>query len=944
VSYKVYARHGGAAAAAQDDITDRVPAFDDNTPLIQMGMSCQTGSASQGSFIVPDPVGNQDASLYFPPHTQITWTEDASGDELWLARGRISSWSIGRPDYKPPAASVEWNVTVDDANVDLRGLAFTEDWVRPAETGVARLVALQAYTLNGASSTRPTSGGVISYRPSTTITISTSHLCPDSETVVMPAKTYQADTQPLDVISDCAETEGKVFGVVLHHVAGVSHDCLLYIKETDHSTYASACKISDVLADWDPDDLTAPVFEPIYDQGDAQRVDGNANISGIVSRYGPDDKAIVLLDATAGDNNEYWVEGVQDGRSVDPTQAAARAASIIAYRTPYAETDSVSIVALAEQIHLIVAGMSLQVKAAPINTANTSTIGTYVDRRIIILQWEPLPDGRYHGILQLNRPNRVPGGGALQPVSTSPKPAPQCLPTDPGGIGDPVTISASLCDVAEYDPYTCGGSDMGPACTYGGAGATSDPAAIVPGSYWGQIDMGIAYGWYTTRWFKVVVSDSTAVLSPITSTLWSGIFGHGCGPAYPWETKGGTFTVPAGYDRVQFKIGGGETHISTGSNTVFEWTEPADPVEQDPYCVDYDAAGIPHASPYYKPSDAVQYEITGLSDQIGDLHTQVISWKAPVRVATTVAGTLVSSFENGDTIDGVVLATDDRILIKDQAAGATNGIYTVNASGAPTRAIDLDSVGEATGATIFVSEGTANGNTIFVCTTNEPIVLDTTALVFAELVSGVTDHGALTGLADDDHSAYVTVIGGGGETVQAHGAMGATETVDLTNGNSHAGTLDADCTFTFSGATNGVECGFELELLEDGTGGWEPTWPGSVVWPGGTAPTHDTTADSVTIYVFRSRDGGAIWYGFQAGGGGSAIEVLDEGGSLTATLASLDFVGEGVTASVVGDAVTVTIPSGGIGPILISDTPSTPLIFADLIQNEAQDDLVYADV
>ena len=34
---------------------------------------------------------------------------------------------------------------------------------------------------------------------------------------------------------------------------------------------------------------------------------------------------------------------------------------------------------------------------------------------------------------------------------------------------------------------------------------------------------------------------------------------------------------------------------------------------------------------------------------------------------------------------------------------------------------------------------------------------------------------------------------------------------------------------------------------------------------------------------------------------------------------------------------------GGIGEILISDTPSTPLIFADLIQNEAQDDLVYAD-
>lgn len=422
MSYHVYARHGGAVGASQDDITDRVPAFDGNQPIIQMGMSCQTGSASQGTFIVPDPVGNEDASLYFPPHTQITWTEDASGDELWLAQGRISSWSIGRPDYKPGDSQVEWSFTVDDANVDLRGLAFTEDWVRPAETGVARLLALQAYTLNGSSSTRPTSGGVISYRPSTVITVSTSHLCPDSNTATMPAKTYQKDTQPLDVVTDCAETEGKVFGVVTHHTGGSSHACLLYIIDTDHATYASACKISDELSDWDPEDLVAPVFEPIYDQGDAKRIDGNANISGVVSRYGTNDQTVILLDADLGDDNEYWVDAVQDGQSVDATQAAAKAASVVAARSPYQETDYCSIVMLAEHVHLVEAGMSIQVKAAPVNTANTSTIGSYLNRRIVVCQKEPLPDGRYHVILQLNRPNRRPGSGGSLPASQLPAP------------------------------------------------------------------------------------------------------------------------------------------------------------------------------------------------------------------------------------------------------------------------------------------------------------------------------------------------------------------------------------------------------------------------------------------------------------------------------------------------------------------------------------------
>lgn len=91
--------------------------------------------------------------------------------------------------------------------------------------------------------------------------------------------------------------------------------------------------------------------------------------------------------------------------------------------------------------------------------------------------------------------------------------------------------------------------------------------------------------------------------------------------------------------------------------------------------------------------------------------------KSAVRVATTVAGTLATSFENGDTIDGVVLATNDRILIKDQAAPAANGIYVVNASGAPTRATDFDSlspIDEINGAWVSVQEGTANAGKIYV--------------------------------------------------------------------------------------------------------------------------------------------------------------------------------------------------------------------------------------
>ncbi|MDA3806297.1 MAG: hypothetical protein PF440_00145 [Thiomicrorhabdus sp.] len=111
-------------------------------------------------------------------------------------------------------------------------------------------------------------------------------------------------------------------------------------------------------------------------------------------------------------------------------------------------------------------------------------------------------------------------------------------------------------------------------------------------------------------------------------------------------------------------------------------------------------------------------------------------FKASVRVATTVAGTLATSFANGQTIDGVVLVTGNRILIKDQAAGAENGIYTVNATGAPTRAIDADVSAEVTaGMYCFITEGTANGDEGWILTTNDPIVLGTTVLSFIQFSS-----------------------------------------------------------------------------------------------------------------------------------------------------------------------------------------------------------------
>lgn len=120
--------------------------------------------------------------------------------------------------------------------------------------------------------------------------------------------------------------------------------------------------------------------------------------------------------------------------------------------------------------------------------------------------------------------------------------------------------------------------------------------------------------------------------------------------------------------------------------------------------------------------------------------------KASVRAATTAAGTLASSFANGSVIDGITLATGDRILVKNQAAGAENGIYVVAASGAPTRSADCNSTTSyISGAFVFVETGTVNAGSSWVVSTQGTITPGTTAVTWVQF-TGTIAYTAGSGL------------------------------------------------------------------------------------------------------------------------------------------------------------------------------------------------------
>ena len=96
-------------------------------------------------------------------------------------------------------------------------------------------------------------------------------------------------------------------------------------------------------------------------------------------------------------------------------------------------------------------------------------------------------------------------------------------------------------------------------------------------------------------------------------------------------------------------------------------------------------------------------------------------------------------------------------------------------------------------------------------------------------------------------------------------AAGATETLTITNGAVFDVTLDEACEFTFAGTTSGVACSFTLITRQDGSGGNAITWPASVDWAGGTAPTLSTAAGTDNVFTFLTVDNGTTWLGFVAG-------------------------------------------------------------------------------
>ena len=113
-----------------------------------------------------------------------------------------------------------------------------------------------------------------------------------------------------------------------------------------------------------------------------------------------------------------------------------------------------------------------------------------------------------------------------------------------------------------------------------------------------------------------------------------------------------------------------------------------------------------------------------------------LDYKQSTRVVTVANVTLAGGTPN--QVDGVNLSLNDRILVTGQSTASQNGLYYVTTVGSGSngtwaRTSDGNETGEIeAGMIVMVTEGTVYSDTQWKLTTNDPITIGSTALVFTQ--------------------------------------------------------------------------------------------------------------------------------------------------------------------------------------------------------------------
>lgn len=212
-----------------------------------------------------------------------------------------------------------------------------------------------------------------------------------------------------------------------------------------------------------------------------------------------------------------------------------------------------------------------------------------------------------------------------------------------------------------------------------------------------------------------------------------------------------------------------------------------------------------------------------------------------------------------ETIDGVVLADGERVLVNGQTAGEDNGIYVVNASGAWTRAADLDDAAELkAGVFTFVEEGTNYGDSGWVLVSDNPLVLGTDPVEFSQF-SGAGQITAGDGLTKSGNTINavgtadrIDVSADAIDIASTYAGQSSIDTVGSISTGTWEGT-EVAVQYGGTGASDALNARYNLSAV---TTGYATIGDGiNASWP----INHDFGTKNVIVQVFDNASGEQVY-------------------------------------------------------------------------------------
>jgi hypothetical protein len=169
-----------------------------------------------------------------------------------------------------------------------------------------------------------------------------------------------------------------------------------------------------------------------------------------------------------------------------------------------------------------------------------------------------------------------------------------------------------------------------------------------------------------------------------------------------------------------------------------------------------------------------------------------IDYKQAVRVVAITNVTLSGGAPN--SVDGVSLSLNDRVLVTGQSSAVQNGIYYVTtvgsgANGTWARSTDTNTTGELlSGTIVMVTEGSTYADTQWKLTTNDPITIGSTALTFVQNYLANSISFGQTSFAIGSSNANATVSVAGVSNVAVFTTQGANITGNVISSGNISGT------------------------------------------------------------------------------------------------------------------------------------------------------------